>query len=47
MYVYVFQMMNALPSQYVEVYDGHYISMKHNENYENLTACNLTGPVVC
>ncbi|XP_029665138.1 uncharacterized protein LOC115236680 isoform X3 [Formica exsecta] len=34
----------AIPSQYIEVYDGHYINMKYDENYKNLTACNLTGP---
>lgn len=45
--LYVFQEKAAVPSQYIEVYDGHYVNMKHNENYKNLTACNLTGPKVC
>ncbi|XP_011336074.2 uncharacterized protein LOC105278577 [Ooceraea biroi] len=44
-HLHVRQTKKAVPSQYIEAYDGHYISMKHIENYENLTACNLTGPM--
>ncbi|XP_072761364.1 uncharacterized protein [Anoplolepis gracilipes] len=42
--LYIYQEKAAIPSQYIEVYDGHYINMKYDENYKNLTACNLTGP---
>ncbi|XP_011691347.1 PREDICTED: uncharacterized protein LOC105452158 isoform X1 [Wasmannia auropunctata] len=42
--LYIYQEKAAVPSQYIEVYDGHYVHMKHSENYKNLTACNLTGP---
>ncbi|XP_032678374.1 uncharacterized protein LOC116847462 isoform X2 [Odontomachus brunneus] len=33
-----------LPFKDIEVYEGHYINIKHVNDYENLTACNLTGP---
>ncbi|KAL6437359.1 hypothetical protein ACFW04_005097 [Cataglyphis niger] len=42
--LYIRQEKAAIPSQYIEVYDGHYVNMKYDENYKNLTACNLTGP---
>jgi len=45
--LYIFQEKTAIPSQFIEVYDGHYVYMKYNENYKNLTACNLTGLKVC
>ncbi|XP_011142493.1 uncharacterized protein LOC105185008 [Harpegnathos saltator] len=32
-----------LPVKHVEVYDGHYVNIKHPDDFENLTACNLTG----
>lgn len=47
MRISLFQKTVTMPSENVEVYDGHYVSMRHLENYENLTACILTGPEVC
>jgi hypothetical protein len=37
----VFQRRRAIPTENIEAYEGMYVSMKHNENYENLTACSL------
>jgi len=34
-------------TQYIEVYEGMYVNMKHNENYKNLTACSLIRHKVC
>ncbi|XP_014481552.1 PREDICTED: uncharacterized protein LOC106747974 [Dinoponera quadriceps] len=34
-----------LPFKHVRVCDGHYVDVKHVNNYESVTACNLTGPM--
>lgn len=43
----VFQERIDSPVKHVKAYDGHYVNVRHVDSYENLTACNLTGPEVC
>lgn len=44
--LHVFQEMDAIPSNHIEVYDGHYMHIKHKNIYKNLMACYLTGSKV-